>query len=134
MGCTRNAVIGKIHRLELNPPAFKQPNRGATERKPRAEPRVIERKPIHRIRHMGGGLRVISTLTGDLFEPRIVDLAPRNLPLMALEATDCRYIAGEDLLYCAHPQLPGSSYCPKHHRLVWRKPEPPKPAYVREAA
>jgi len=79
-------------------------------------------------------MRVMQSVTGDLYEPRCIDLAPRNLPLMALEATDCRYIAGEDLLYCAHPQLPGSSYCPKHHRLVWRKPEPPKPAYVREAA
>ena len=133
MGCSRNAVIGKTHRLELAPARYKQPNRGA-ERKPKAAPRVVERKPIHRIRHMGGGLRVISTMTGDLFEPRCVELAPRNLTLMELEANDCRYIAGNDLLYCAHPQLPGSSYCPNHHRLVWRKPEPPKPAYVREAA
>jgi GcrA cell cycle regulator len=127
MGCSRNAAIGKLHRLGLT-----WPNHQKRIKEPPRPP--VERKPIHRIRQMGGGLRVISTLTGDLFEPRCVELVPRNLTLMELEPNDCRYIAGNDLLYCAHPQLPGSSYCPNHHRLVWVKPQPSKPRYMREAA
>ena len=129
MGCSRNAAIGKLHRLGLT-----WPNHQKRIKEPKPPRPPVERKPIHRIRHMGGGLRVISTMTGDLFEPRCVELAPRYLTFMELGPHDCRYIAGDDFLFCGHLQMAGSSYCLKHHTLCYRKPEPPKPQYMREAA
>lgn len=33
-----------------------------------------------------------------------------------VEVTGCRYIAGEDHLFCGHPKRENSSYCDHHHR------------------
>src|SRR6185312_10929847 len=125
LGCSRNSAIGKAHRL------------GLTEPKVKRAKHVPQRKPIVRIVRMNGNsdkMRVMQSVTGDLFRPRVVDLPPHNLTFMELGPHDCRYIAGDDFLFCGHLQMAGSSYCLKHHTLCYRKPEPPKPQYMREAA
>ena len=41
-----------------------------------------------------------------------------GLPLVELEANDCRYPQGEGpYLFCGQPAIEGSSYCAYHHRL-----------------
>ena len=132
---TRNAVIGKLHRLGLT-----QENKGDKPvtrgpralRKPRA-PRPA-RNPIFRIINAGGGaMRVIETLTGGLTAPVCVEVEPLNLTMAQLERHHCRWIAND--LYCGHPvqNKPGfqeekSSYCKWHHVIVWRAPLPRRAA------
>jgi GcrA cell cycle regulator len=53
---------------------------------------------------------------------RCVELVPLNLTLADLPENGCRYIAGDDYLYCGHPRQDKSSYCTPHHHLVWVKP------------
>jgi len=128
LGCTRCAVLGKLNRLGLHSPRCKQPPKLRSEAK---------RKPIHRIRQMGGGLRVISTMTGDLFEPRCSPAEPLHISFDDLTSTTCHYPFGDQpatMTFCGRQTIAGSSYCGFCHKLCYRKPEPPIPAYVREAA
>jgi GcrA cell cycle regulator len=61
------------------------------------------------------------------FEPeeapklRCVDLEPRHLSLLELEACDCRYGGdgeGEAITFCGHPRREDSSYCTAHFHLT----------------
>lgn len=126
LGCTRGAVLGKLSRLGLHSPRCKQP--------PKLKSRA-KRKPIDRIRKMGGGLRLITTLTGDLFEARVVDVDPLHISFEQLTNLTCKYPFGDipNMTFCGHLSAADSSYCLKHHRLSYRKPEPPKQPY-QEAA
>lgn len=54
---------------------------------------------------------------------RCVQIVPRHLPLIELEAGDCRYpyggdADGEAITFCGHPQREGSSYCLGHFNLT----------------
>jgi GcrA cell cycle regulator len=54
---------------------------------------------------------------------RCVGITPRLLPLVELEANDCRYPYGGDkegeaITFCGHPRLAGSSYCAPHFHLT----------------
>jgi GcrA cell cycle regulator len=129
-GVSRNAVIGKIHRLGLTEPAFKKQPK--PEKKPRAPKQTRERNrqgdhhAVYKIVNGGGGTqRVIqSRESAETVRLRCVEIIPRNITLAELKDTDCRYIAGDDYLYCAHPARPGSSFCPTHHALVWVPTKP----------
>lgn len=134
-GCTRNAVIGKIHRLELSSPVEKKP----VERKPRmARPKtatVTHNHILTRIFKNGSAPQGLEVIHAE-YKLRCVEVVPLNLTLAELDMkTQCHYIPGDDLLYCGHPVHSGSSYCPAHHFLVWVPPNPLKDkAPAREAA
>jgi GcrA cell cycle regulator len=54
---------------------------------------------------------------------RCVAITPRHLPLVDLEAGDCRYpyggdAEGEPITFCGHPRQEGSSYCLAHFHLT----------------
>jgi GcrA cell cycle regulator len=54
---------------------------------------------------------------------RCVEIAPRHLLLVELEAGDCRYPYGGDedgeaITFCGHPRREGSSYCAPHFHLT----------------
>jgi GcrA cell cycle regulator len=130
LGCSRNAVIGKLHRLQL--PSLHKP----TAAQPRQ--RAV-RTPIVRIVRVNGNsdkMRVMQSVTGNLFEPRVVEAAPLHISFDDLTSTTCKYPFGDipNMTFCGHLSAAGSSYCNSHHKLCWRKPEPPKQPYVREAA
>jgi GcrA cell cycle regulator len=111
LGCTRNAVIGKVFRLGLSdsghkptivlphPPRVKQ--RGPAKLKPKPAPSqfpYIERRrlaPTHPV--------------------KFSELLPWH----------CHYMLGEpsDDLYCGAAVKAGSPYCATHHKLAHAKPE-----------
>jgi GcrA cell cycle regulator len=54
---------------------------------------------------------------------RCIQIMPRHLSLIDLEAGDCRYPYGGDdegeaITFCGHPQREGSSYCTGHFHLT----------------
>ncbi|TMJ88422.1 MAG: hypothetical protein E6G79_02670 [Alphaproteobacteria bacterium] len=54
---------------------------------------------------------------------RCVELVPRHLSLLDLEASDCRYpyggeADGEAITFCGHPRREDSSYCTPHFHLT----------------
>jgi len=128
-GTTRNAVIGKIHRLRLPTPENKI--RRAAPRAPREpkEPRLhTPRVRIIAANGNSNALRVVQVTETAQRKLRCVEIEPRNLSLLDLGPGECRYPYGDaSITFCGHPAVAGSSYCRPHHDLCWVKPIPSKP-------
>ena len=118
---SRNAALGRAKRMGLsspNPPK-KLPTRWPRRRrgkaaglhKPRERhaPEFITRIPVFK-----------QTQAPKL---RCVELVPRHLSLLDLEASDCRYpyggeADGDAITFCGHPRREDSSYCTPHFHLT----------------
>lgn len=103
---TRNAVIGRAHRLGIIPPlkpryARDQPRR-PQKRKP--YPASTRAAPVLFEINLGG--------------LRTVDVVPLHLQLIDLEHDQCRYPYGEGpFTFCGCPAIDGNSYCVPHKFL-----------------
>ena len=125
IGVTRNAVIGKIHRLGLGP------GRPAAAPGRACPPRI--RRP--RLASQSQMLRLIAadaprTAGGAGIEAEPVDTAQR-CSLLELEQGKCRWPVGDqssasgaaDFVFCGNEAVEGFSYCAGHARLAYRTPE-----------
>jgi hypothetical protein len=97
MQMSRNAVIGRAHRMQLPP----------------------------RVRYRRGGRPVkIAKKPKVTFKARPKPAAPgkpRDLPLLQLKHHQCRFAtAGTEApyLFCAEPTVEGRSWCPAHNKIV----------------
>ena len=110
---TRNAVIGKVHRLKLpRRKTIVATPRARRPRQPRlpAPPRIETPKPF--------------TPLVERIEP-----LPGSSPVLFVERRigfQCAWPLWDDTtppterMCCGAPQRPGSSYCPHHSRMAWR--------------
>ena len=106
-GITRNAVIGKVHRLGLADRAIPSRPRGRPPRqrwgKPQAPAPKISPEPMPP-------------------EPPVPATALR-LTLMQLTDHTCKCGLGDpkdaDFAFCGLPVKPGSRYCPAHHSRLY---------------
>jgi GcrA cell cycle regulator len=107
---SRNAVIGKAHRLGLH--------RDGAKLVPPPRP------PRHRIVQRYDGRRHFEEEPMPEQTPPSCFANPK--PFIELSRNDCRWpgpgAAGPDLLCCAAPQLKGYSYCAMHCRLAFVAP------------
>ncbi len=106
---SRNAIIGKLHRLGL------------------CAPKREARQPIHRKPHPGvrryrkshpSWIRPVREVIGPA-------LAPLNVGLLDLELNNCRWVLEERgdnglALFCGHEVKPGRSFCTPHDHVVTR--------------
>lgn len=104
-GTTRNAVIGKVHRL------------GLPGRKPRMRMRSRRSRVRRTLRSwppMRCDVRPVTPMAK--LPPEPVSL---GLPLEDLTECTCHWPHGDPLKdfggFCGHPVVPGSSYCAHHH-------------------
>lgn len=109
---TRNATIGRAHRLGLQYP--RQP------RKTPKPPKPLRRMPRLRIVDGNGNSnhkRIIETTYSDQPELRCVEVIPLHLSLM--DCDGCRYPYGDGpFTFCGHPKRDDTSYCPAHFQLT----------------
>lgn len=115
---SRNATIGRAKRMGLV-----GPNRPAGSPRLPQNPKPPQlRKP--RGRHAADSRpRVPLVERAERVKLRCVQIVPRHLSLVDLEAGDCRYpyggdAEGEAITFCGHPQREGSSYCVGHFHLT----------------
>lgn len=118
-GFTRNAIIGRIHRLGL-------PLRGQVKAKPKQSvPKPIRTHAIRAVWANGTSdkIRLIECPTIEEAPSRSANVEPRNIPFADLSQDDCRYPYGDgaEMVFCGLPKLEGCSYCHDHRRLVSRK-------------
>lgn len=128
-GITRNAVIGKMHRLGLEQPVHKQPQR----RRARAKVRRDYVLPL------GRPPKQFKPVEPAAEPPPPIVLSPgadRPVTMMELGQFDCRAVLDErnadnELLYCGHTcgldwEGARSSYCTTHHELFHQPLTSPK--------
>jgi GcrA cell cycle regulator len=118
IGVTRNAVIGKLSRLNL-----KRENDGDTRRPPRkdAAAKGPRGKAVPRLQY-----QMLRALYAEP-EP-LGDDAPihneHTCSLMELSAEKCRWPisnpGAEDFCFCGNTPIDGLPYCPGHTRLAYR--------------
>ena len=124
---TKNAVLGKAHRMGLSGKGPKQSTAG------------IPKKRI-RIDRGGAGFRPLKSpprpprtpaeITGD--NARILALKPTVAGISNLEAHHCKYVHGEpsEQARCGRQRVEGLPYCEDHVRLCTAPPVPPRNRYM----
>ncbi len=117
MGVTKNAVVGKAHRLNL--PARPSPiQRTAGEKKPRrSAPRRITGPTLPALH---------SAASSPLpFRPAVVLRPVTSQPRPAGRVTSCCWPLGEpgkpDFRFCGDPTMPAKPYCEEHVALAYVK-------------
>lgn len=119
-GITRNAVIGKMHRLGLNGKFYgriyprKTPEQIEAAKRNKAE-RRNERRRAER-------MSIVKPVV-NLEALRCVEVEPLHKALADLGRDDCRYPYGGNAPYtfCGNPKQEGSSYCGTHFALTLRR-------------
>ena len=108
-GCSRNAVIGKVHRLKL-------PLRQIVKTKPAKIPRQAALKPITQVRK-------IAALIAEPLPPANQNDVARVKSLFDLEPHHCRWpvdVEGQKWPgYCGDQKIIGLSYCACHVRRAY---------------
>lgn len=117
LSVTRNSIIGLCFRMGLKS-TDKEKIHPSTSRRFDPRPRAEKAPGIRKPAKISNVIRIRPPTR----KMRQADVEPLNLSLLELPRDACRYIAGDDYLYCGHPQQPGSSYCEAHHALVWVPP------------
>jgi len=114
IGVSRNAVIGKISRLNLK----RQKAAGPVRREPG---RAAPGRPIIRFRRQF--LRAV-TVAEEVAEPEAPVHNGHTCSLFELSAQTCRWPistpGADDFCFCGNPPVEGLPYCPGHSRLAYR--------------
>ena len=119
IGVTRNAVIGKIHRLGLSPGRPAAPARSCP---PRARPpRSSPQRQFLRL--------MFTPALGGAGEQAAEPVPVENMQrcsLLELAPDKCRWPVGDpcaaDFAYCGNQAIAGFSYCAGHARMAYRVP------------
>jgi len=119
-GVTRNAVIGKVHRLGLSGRATPaKPQRGCG---PSQEPReeVVTVKPQQRA-EIKSVIPEVDTIT-----PVVLDTGAMTT-VATIKNNMCKWPIGDpakdDFHFCGQPASMGKSYCTHHARLAFQPPQ-----------
>ena len=131
IGVTRNAVIGKIHRLGLSPgrPRGRQPaalaQRMRTTRATPALPRP-PRSPIAQLLRAMTRPEAANVVRfpGATESPAVDSM--KRCSLLELDVSGCRWPLSDpgkaDFGFCGNESIAGVSYCAGHARLAYRLP------------
>lgn len=121
IGVTRNAVIGKIHRLGLSP--VRPPGAAARSCPPRArDPRAASPRRRLRLLWSDGAARAEAEapVTVESAEPcSLLDLAQGKCRWPVSDTGNGRTA---DFVFCGNAAIDGLSYCAGHARMAYRAP------------
>lgn len=130
-GVTRNAVIGKVHRLGLS-------GRATTSRmkshRPRARTAANARRVQQKSRFASQGnpaLRALYQPEAEPFAPSVEELViplKERRTIQTLTECSCRWPIGDpmsaDFHFCGKNKVPGLPYCEFHARRAFQPPQP----------
>lgn len=125
-GVTRNAVIGKVHRLGLS-------GRGQPTSSIKRQRRTHSSGP-RRTRTVTMGNLALKQTVDALPEPElrprrdVVVPIPRKLSILQLSEQTCKWPVGDpgqdDFYFCGHDSLENGPYCEYHAGVAYQAPEP----------
>lgn len=131
-GVTRNAVIGKVHRLKLQlrgrQPGIAPPHKRGGWRNTRAILDAVRNTPrAYTPQDKPVKAKPKLPELPDSWVPEPETLAPRVKDITALSRHHCRWPIGDPrepgFGYCGRGPIEGLSYCPHHARKAFRGPE-----------
>jgi GcrA cell cycle regulator len=123
-GITRNAVIGKVHRLGLSGRAKSPSSTAPRQRKARAHPHIMRvARPA-----MRGNTALAQAFDYEIeVEPELVDnIIPMGQRRNILELTEetCRWPIGDpgsaEFFFCGGQTTTGLPYCGHHSRIAYQ--------------
>lgn len=121
-GVTRNAVIGKVHRLGLSGRAKVAPPSAAVRLRPKPAPRLEER-PVPVPPAPALVVPAAAVLAASRPADVVVPFSTR-VTIMELRDTMCRWPLGDptsaDFRYCGCRSGPLGPYCEEHARLAFQ--------------
>jgi GcrA cell cycle regulator len=121
-GITRNAVIGKVHRLGLSGRAKSPSSSAPRARKPRSHMLRVSRTAIRGNNALALAYDMEPELEPEPIET-VIPLEQRRTLLELNEAT-CRWPVGDpstpDFYFCGGPPVAGLPYCPHHSRVAYQ--------------
>jgi GcrA cell cycle regulator len=133
IGVTRNAVIGKVHRLGLQtsggrpgrrPSNLTQRMRAGSSDRP-GETREPRSRLARLLRAATAGQTVVPFPSPSAIDPPPID-SVRRCSLLELAGGGCRWPLGDpgkdDFGFCGNDAIAGFSYCAGHARLAYRLP------------
>jgi GcrA cell cycle regulator len=105
---SRNAIIGKLHRLGFRVGSEKSKSRKDRKRKTKYIPQYPK---------LNGPQERHAPIVGDKREPLIHIARKNGVELVDLEFYHCRwpYDEGAEMYYCGRKKAENSSYCSYHH-------------------
>ena len=114
-GVTRNAVIGKVHRLGLSGRAAPSKPTRIIVRPPRPRPAVSVSQP-----------RRVETHSAPVVRAYVRDEAPGSATVLTLNARSCRWPIGDpsngDFTFCGQGAAHGP-YCEHHAAVAYQAPQ-----------
>ena len=128
-GVTRNAVIGKVHRLGLSGRATT--SRMKSHRPRNRVPGSPKRNTKSRFTNTGNSaLRALYHPDSEPYAPPeeeiVIPLAERK-SIQTLEESHCRWPIGDPqspgFHFCGKPKVPGLPYCEHHSRRAFQPPQ-----------
>jgi GcrA cell cycle regulator len=132
-GVTRNAVIGKVHRLGLSGRATTSRMKSMRPR-PRANAVVVQGKRVGKPRFGATGNATVRALYHPEAEPYsppveelVIPMAERK-SIQTLGECNCRWPIGDpqlaDFHFCGKDKVMGLPYCEFHARRAFQPPQP----------
>ena len=119
-GITRNAVIGKVHRLGLERRGRANVFHGNQKRSAVRKPRVV--KPTKFA--LSFNAATITKIPVASFEARLAAVQPLHLDLMELTEATCRYPYGDGpFTFCGCATKNEKPYCAAHYELSYKPQE-----------
>jgi len=125
-GVTRNAVIGKVHRLGLS--GRGQPT-STIKRQRRSHSSSVRRTRTVTVGNLALKQSVDALPEAELRPRRnVVVPIPRKLSIFQLTEDTCKWPLGdpsqEDFYFCGHDSLESQPYCEYHAGVAYQTPEP----------
>jgi len=128
-GVTRNAVIGKVHRLQLSGRVKAAAPAAQRNRKTVAAARPVVRPAARTIVTQRGNLAVVQTI--EVEEPVVYRAAEevvvpisRRISIMDLREGTCRWPMGDplnaDFVFCGGDCEVGKPYCSAHSQVAYQ--------------
>ena len=122
LGMTRNAVLGRVHRLRLAGMKLRSKPSMRRERKPRAASKGNRIRLGHRVARPEAYVvpeALVRVQPSGLPQP-----IPLNISLLGLGRGQCRYIVkgwGADAFFCGHQREGITAFCAYHYSLCYTK-------------
>jgi GcrA cell cycle regulator len=129
-GVTRNAVIGKVHRLGLSGRA-KSPSSSSTPRARKVAPRPAVTRPAMTTGHVRGNTALAPQMREEVaympvvrHEEEVVVAMSRRVQIMELREGMCKWPMGDpqssEFVYCGADCGFGKTYCTHHANIAYQ--------------